>query len=83
MLLINLKVELKLKMTKYCVLASNCILSADANSNKISFSIKDRELHVPVVTLSPKYSQKLSKIVSKRFERSVYWNECKKKKQCE
>ena len=36
-------------------------------------------MYVPVVTLSAKDNQKLSKLLSKRFERSVYWNEYKTK----
>ena len=41
--------------------------------------MKDTKLYVPVVTLSGRENQKLSKILSKRFERSVYWNEYKTK----
>ena len=33
------------------------------------------------VTLLTKYNQKLSKLLSKGFERSVYWNEYKTKSQ--
>ena len=47
----------------------------DANLNNIIFTIKDTKLYVPVVTLSGKDNQKLRKILSKEFERSVYWNE--------
>ena len=38
------------------------------------FTIKDT-----IVTPSAKHNQELSKLFSKEFERSVYWNECKKK----
>ena len=41
----------------------------------IIFTIKDTKLYVPVVTLSVKDTQKLLKLLSKGFERSVYWNE--------
>ena len=34
-------------------------------------------MYVPVVTLSARGNQKLSKLLSKEFERSVYWNEYK------
>ena len=37
------------------------------------------KLHVPVVTLSAKDNQKLSKMLSKVCERSIYWNERKTK----
>ena len=36
-------------------------------------------LLVSVVNLSSKDDQKLSKLLSKRFERSVYWNQYKTK----
>ena len=42
-------------------------------------TIKDTRVYVPVVTLSARDNQKLSKLLSKGFERSVYWNEYKTK----
>ena len=36
-------------------------------------------LYVPVVTLPAKDDQKLSELLSKGFERSVYWNGYKTK----
>ena len=76
--LINCKVQLKIKLTKYCVLlaAGNDNTSA---SPKIIFTIKDTKLYVSVVTLSARENQKLSKRLSKGFERPVYWNEYKTK----
>ena len=47
----------------------------DANSNNIIFIIKSINLYVPVVPLSGKDNQKLSRLLSKTFEKSVYWNE--------
>ena len=41
--------------------------------------MKDTKIYVPVVTLSAIDKEKLSKLVSKGFERSVYWNELKNK----
>ena len=41
----------------------------------IIFTIKGTKIHVPVITLSAKDNQKLSKLLSKEFKRSVYWNE--------
>ena len=75
--LINCKLELKLKWTKYCVLfvAGNEIQSYNDNNdnaNKIIFTIKDTKLYVLIVTLSAKDNEKLSK-------RSAYWNEYKTK----
>ena len=76
MQLINCKVELKLKWPKYCILATGS-KNDNANLNNIIFTIKATKLYVPVVTLSAKNNQKLSKLVSKGFERSVYWNDIK------
>ena len=82
MSLINCKIELKLKWTKYFV------LSVDGNENDVNdnnnainiiFTIKYTKLYVPVVTLSARDNQKLTKLLSKGFERSVYWNEYKTK----
>ena len=79
MSLINCKAELKIKWTKYCVLSAGGTDNVNnRDSNNVIFTIKDTKLYVPVVTLSPKYIQKLSKLLSKGFERSVYWNEYKK-----
>ena len=77
--LINCKVELKLKWTKYCVLSAAGADSDNANPNNIIFTIKDTKSYVPVVTLSAKDNQKLSKLLSKRSEISVSWNEYKTK----
>ena len=58
-----------------------CFLSANGNDNdhdnakvnNIIFTIKDTKLYVSVVTLSEiGDDQQLSKILSKRFKRSVY-----------
>ena len=51
----------------------------DTNSNDIIFTIKYTKWFVAVVTLLAKYNQKLLKLLGKRFESSVYWNECKTK----
>ena len=77
--LINCEVEFKLKWAKYCALPAACADNIDTNSNNIIFTIKDTKLYVSVITLSAENNQKLSKIVNKWFERSVYWNECKTK----
>ena len=50
-------------------------LNDNNNANNIIFTIKDTKLYVPIVTLSARNNQKLSKLLSKGFERSVYWNE--------
>ena len=77
MLLINSKTELKLKWAKHCALSAAS--NDNDNHNNIIFTIKDIKLYVSVVTLSRRNNTKLSKLLSKGFERSVYWNEYKKK----
>ena len=52
--LINWKVELKLKRTKYCVLAAAGVDNANADSNNLILTIKHKKRYVPVVTLSVK-----------------------------
>ena len=75
--LINCKVKLKIKWTKYCVLSAagadkvNGNVIDDINGNNV-FPIKGTKLYAPVVTLSARDNQKLSKLFSKEFERSVY-----------
>ena len=49
----------------------------NANPNNIIFINEDAKLYVPVVTVSEKDNQKMSKLL--RFERSLYWKECKTK----
>ena len=53
--------------------------NANCNDDNIIFTIKDTKLYLPVVTLSARDNQKLSKLSSKGFEKSVYWNQYKKK----
>ena len=49
------------------------------DDDNIVFTIKDTKLYIPAVTLSARDNQKLSKVLCKRLERSVYWNEYKTK----
>ena len=83
MLLTDCKVELKFKWTKHCVLSvlgnNNDDDNDGANSNNIIFTIKDAKLYFSVVTESAKGNHKLSKLLTKGFERLVYWNEYKTK----
>ena len=81
MSLINCKVQLKLRCTKHCVtsVAGTDNTNGTNNDSNIIFAIKDTKLYIPVVTLSVIDNQKLSTFLSKRFERSVYWNEYKTK----
>ena len=74
MSLINWRVELKFKWSKYCVLAAAGVDNSNANSNNYILTLKHSQLHVPIVILSLKDNQKVSKHLRKRFEKSVYWN---------
>ena len=77
--LINFKVELSLEWT------DNFVLSGEENINDpgavtnagtaATFKITDAKLYVPIVTLPAEDNAKLSKLLGKGFERSVYWNE--------
>ena len=77
--LINCKVELFIEWKKYCILSSAGADNANANSNNTIFTIKFIKLCVVVVTLSTRDIQKLSKLLRKGLERSVYWNQYKTK----
>ena len=67
--LINCKAELSLKWYENCILPS-------AGTAAI-FAITDTKLYVPVVTLKTGDNAKLSELLSKGLERSVYWNKYK------
>ena len=58
-------------MAMYCVLSAAGDHNTNADPNDIIFTIKDTKLYVLVVFLS--------KLLSKGFERSVWWNEYKTK----
>ena len=45
----------------------------------ILFLLSNTNFYVPFVTLSAKDNQKLTKLLTKGFERSVYWNGYNKK----
>ena len=77
--MITCKVELKHKMANYFVLSVAGADNDDADSDNIVFTIKDTKLFVHIVTLLAQENQKLSKLFSKGFERSVYGNEYKTK----
>ena len=66
--LINCKVELSLKWYETCLLTA---------ATTATFEITDVKFYVPIVTLTVKDNSKLSKLLSKGFKRSIYWNEYK------
>ena len=73
--LINCKVELKFTQAKQCDLSVFGAANADnddgANSKNNFFTVKCTKSYIPVVILTAKDNQKLSKHLSKKFERSV------------
>ena len=69
MILINRKAQLKPKWAKHCVLSATGNDNSNDNRNNIIFTMKDKKLYVPVVSLSAK---ELSKHLSNRFKKSVY-----------
>ena len=80
MSLINCKAELKLKWTKFCLLAMVGANNVDdANSNIVIFTIKHTKFYVSLVTLSAKNNQNLLKLLSQKFEKPVCWNKYKTK----
>ena len=66
--LINCNVELNLRWTKYCVLPLGGNDNPNNNTDNIIFTIKVTKLYVPVVILSARANQKLSKLLGKGFE---------------
>ena len=71
MSLINCKIKLNLTWKKECVLSTD-----DGNA---VFIINDTKMYVPVVTLSKEDNKDLIEQQNKGFQRSIYWNEYKKK----
>ena len=63
---------MKLKWTKDSVLSAAAANNANVYSNDFIVTIRDTKLYVPVVTLSGKGNQELSKILSKGCKISVY-----------
>ena len=67
--LINCKIKLNLTWKKECVLSTG--------DGEAVFIINDAKLYVPVVTLSKEHNKDFIERQSKRFQRSIYWNEYK------
>ena len=59
--LIDFIVELKSKLAKDCVLATDGADNADNNSNNVVSTIKERKLYISVATLSEKKQPKTIK----------------------
>ena len=75
--LINCKIHLGLNWNNSCVMFGADTYSGgdDDNDREATFQITRTKLHVPVVTLSAKDNENLTKNLDKGFKRSVYWNE--------
>ena len=69
--LVNCKIDLELKWHKNCMISS-----ADAAVDQVvSFMITNTKLYVPIVNLSTKDNNNLTKQLNDGFKRSVYWNQ--------
>ena len=79
--LINCKVELKLKWTKYCVLsaAGNENVN-DKDGKNIIFTIKDTKLYVPAVTLSARSIKNYQNVLLKDLKDKFIGVNIKQKK---
>ena len=71
--LINCKINLELNWSQNCVLATHAG-DDGGNAAATTFTITEARLYVPIVTLSSKDTSHLSKLLSKGFKRSVFWN---------
>ena len=69
--LVNCKIDLELTWHKDCMISS---VNAAAGQ-VVSFMITNTELYVPVVTLSTKDNNNLTKQLNDRFKRTIYWNQ--------
>ena len=66
--LIDFIVELKSKLAKDCVLATDGADNADNNSNDIVSTIKERKLYISVATLSEKTTKNYQNFLAKDFK---------------
>ena len=69
--LINTKLYIELNWTEHSVIST-----VDGNT---TFQITKTDLYVPTVTLNTENDNKLAKLLSEDFKRSVIWNEYKSK----
>ena len=69
--LVNCKIDLELTWHKDCMISS----ANAAAGQVVSFMIANTKLYVPVVTLSTKDNNNLTKQLNDGFKRSIYWNQ--------
>ena len=79
--LTNYKIHLELNWNDDCVMyGANTYAGGDnANDKETTFQIISAKLYVPVVTLSTKDNENVTKQLDEGFKTSVYWNEYKSK----
>ena len=79
--LINRKIHLELNWNNNCVMYGVDTYAGRDNDNdrEATFQITSTKLYVPVVTLSTKDHENLTKQLDKGFKRSVYWNKYQSK----
>ena len=69
--LVNCKIDLELTWHKDCMISS-----VDAAAGQVvSFMITNTKLYVPMVTLSTKDNNNLTKQLNNAFKRNIYWNQ--------
>ena len=67
--LINCEVNLHLNWSEKCI-----IVATDIGAQETTFSITDKKLYVPVVTLSTQDNAKLLEQLKSGFKRTINWN---------
>ena len=79
--LINCKIHLESNWNDDCVMyGADTYAGVDnANDRETTFQIRSTKLYIPVVTLSTKDNENLTKQLDERFKRSIYWNQYKSK----
>ena len=67
--LINCEINLDLNWSENCV-----IVATNVTAQATRFSLTDRKLYVPVVTLSTQDNAKLLEQLKSGFKRTINWN---------
>ena len=69
--LVNCKIDLELTWHKDCMIS----IANAAAGQVVSFMITNTKLYLPVVTLSTKDNNNLTKQLNDGFKRTIYWNQ--------
>ena len=70
--LVNCKIDLELTWHKDCMISS---VNAAAGQAVSFMMITNTKLHVPILTLSTKDNNNLTKQLNDGYKRSIYWNQ--------